>query len=196
MSKQQKSSYGPSRWRQFWVQRFLLGLGLVLLGLLAWFLVRGASSFTSSRQSSTPAPAQAQVSDPSPAERRVVAVAPVDPTAALKSQLERVLSEIKEANQKKDLSLLLSHYSPNFPQLTQRAQLISKNWKIYNYPNMSFDITEVKLLPDKTASARVAWEVEAQNISTKKSETLSKTYLVRFARESGQWRIKTLENAE
>ena len=45
----------------------------------------------------------------------------MDSTAQLKSQLAQVLAGIKEANQKKDLSQLLSQYSPNFPQLQQRA---------------------------------------------------------------------------
>ncbi len=187
----------PSGGKQFWLRRLALGAALVLLlGLLGWFLVRGGSSVATSKKGSAPPPAQVQVSQNAPGAPRATGAAPVESSAALKNQLEQVISEVKEANQKKDLSLLLSHYSPNFPQLTQRAQTISKNWKIYDYPNMSFELKDVKLLPDKTAAARVIWEVETQNISTRKSQISSKTYLVRFARESGQWRIKALDNAE
>jgi hypothetical protein len=121
---------------------------------------------------------------------------PAESSATLESQVAQVLAGIREANQKKDLSQLLSHYSPNFPQLQQRVQYISKTWKIYDYPKMDFKITEVRLLANKTAQARVTWNVEAQNISTLKNKTIVKTYLVRFGRESSQWRIKSLQQEE
>lgn len=127
---------------------------------------------------------------------QVPAVVPKDPTALLKSQLEQVLSGIKAANQEKDLSELLSYYSPGFPRLPQRAQTISKTWKIYEYPKMEFKIDEINRLADDTVSARVTWEVEARNISTQSSKSFSKTYLVTFGRESGQWRIKALGGVE
>ena len=121
---------------------------------------------------------------------------PAESPASLESQLAQVLAGIREANQKKDLSQLLSHYSPNFPQLQQRVQYISKNWKIYDYPIMDFKITEVRLLANKTAQARVTWNVEAKNISTLKNKTVVKTYLIRFGRESNQWRIISLQPGE
>ncbi|HEY9074268.1 MAG TPA: hypothetical protein VIN67_09075, partial [Desulfobaccales bacterium] len=88
------------------------------------------------------------------------------------------------------------YYSPNFPQLPQRAQRISKDWKVYDYPEMEFEIKEVRLLADKTAVAKVIWNVEVQNISTRKIKNVSKTYQIRFVQESGQWRIKALDKTE
>ena len=120
----------------------------------------------------------------------------MDAAAALQSQLTQVLTGIKEANQKKDLPQLLSHYSPNFPQLQQKAQNISKNWKTYDYLEMDFHLKEVRLLADQTAVARVTWNVETRNISTRKNKNVTKTYVIRFARESGQWRIRALDPAE
>ena len=110
--------------------------------------------------------------------------------------MAQVLAGIREANQKKDLPLLLSHYSPNFPQLQQRVQYISKTWKIYDYPKMDFKITEVKLLTKQTAQARVTWNVKAQNITTHQNKTILKTYVIRFSRESSQWRVKSLQPGE
>ena len=110
--------------------------------------------------------------------------------------MAQVLAGIREANQKKDLSQLLSHYSPNFPQLQQRVQQISKAWKIYDYPKMDFKITEIKLLANKTAQARVTWNVETQNITTLKNKTFVKTYVIRFGKESSQWRIISLQPEE
>jgi ketosteroid isomerase-like protein len=181
-------------WKYLWV----LAPGVALTGFLVWFFVfsvRGTPPPPAPGQGGQAPQTHTQADPGEPAERQVPAV-PAESAASVQSQLTQVLAKIKEANQKKDLSQLLSHYSPNFAQLTQRAQSISKNWKIYDYPKMEFEIQEIKLQPDQTALARVTWEVEARNISTQKHKTIVKTYLVKFVRESGQWRIKAMDNAE
>ncbi len=103
---------------------------------------------------------------------------------------------MREANQKKDLSRLLSYYSSNFPGLTQRTQSISKVWKIYDYPKIEFEITDIKPLDDNAVMARVTWAAEAKNISTQKSKNITKTYMIRFVKDSGQWRILSLEDVK
>ena len=201
MTDNWKSSLGQHMWKHIWIHGFVIGVGLVLIGFLVWFSITGTPSpSTSQKEETAPQVLLPQVQAPPgegpPASPPVASQAPMDSTAQLKSQLAQVLAGIKEANQKKDLPQLLSHYSPNFPQLHQRAQHISKTWKIYDYPKMDFEITEVRLLADQTAVALVAWDVEAHNISTLKNKPISKTYLIRFARESGQWRIKGLDKVE
>ena len=196
MTEPQKSSHSQPRWKNIWIHGFLLGVGVVLIGSLVWFFIRETPSSPPSSTGEKAAEAQVQPRQGAPAGPPVAPEVPAESTPTLKSQLEQVLSGIREANQTKDLSQLLNHYSPNFPQLPQRAQRISKTWKIYDYPKIEFKIAEVRLLADKTAEARVTWNVEARNISTLKNENISKTYLTRFARESGQWRIKALDKAE
>jgi hypothetical protein len=61
---------------------------------------------------------------------------------------------------------------------------------------MDFEMTEIKLLGDQTAVARVTWEVETHHIGTRQKKNISKTYLISFARESDQWRLKALDKAE
>jgi hypothetical protein len=175
----------------------------VLIGFLIWWLIPGTPpappSVTGEKAAEVHAPPEeTQPGKGLPAGPGVTSQTPppVDPAAVLKSELTQVIAGIKEANQKKALPQLLSYYSPNFPQLQQRVQSISKAWKIYDYPKMDFEITEVRLLAGKTAEARVAWKVEAQNISTLKNKVISKTYLIRFAKEAGQWRIKALVKAD
>ena len=195
MIDSQKSSDSLPLRKHFWTRGFVLVSGLALLGFLVWFFVRETPSPLTSNQGET-VPQTQVLSEPSaPADRQVPSVS-ADANALLKNQLEQVIAAIKDANQKKDLSQLLSHYSANFPQLTQRAQSISKNWKIYDYPKMALEIKEIKRLAADAALARVTWEVEAINISTQKSKKISKTYLIRFVRESDQWRIIALENAK
>ena len=195
MTDSQKSPDELPLRKHFWSRRFLLVLGLALVGFLVWFFVRETPSPLTSNKGETVPRAQVLSEPSAPADRQVPSVS-AEATASLKNQLEQVIAEIKDANQKKDLSQLLSHYSANFPHLTQRAQSISKNWKIYDYPKMGFEIKEIKRLADDAALVRVTWDVEAINISTLKSKNISKTYWIRFVRESGQWRIIALDNVE
>lgn len=194
MTDDQKSSYELLRRKPLWVRGIVLVLGFVLVALLFWYFLKGTPYPPISPKGEAAPPAQTQPSPKAPPDYRAAPAAPEESTALLKGQLQQVISEIREANQKKDLSKLLSYYSPNFPGLTQRTQSISKVWKIYDYPKIEFDLEDIKLLPDNTVLARVKWDAEAKNISTQKSNNVSKTYLIRFGKESGQWRIKALEN--
>jgi hypothetical protein len=201
MSDHWKSSLVQHMWKHIWIHGFVIGVGFVLIGFVVWFLITDTpSSPTSHPGEKAPqvqAPqAQTQPGAGSPVDLPVGPQAPADSPPPLKSQLAQVLAGIGQANQKKDLNQLLSYYSPSFPQLQQRTQQIAKNWKIYDYPKMDFAMTEIRLLADQTAMARVTWKVEAHNISTLKNRHISKTYLIRFARESGHWRIKALDKAE
>jgi hypothetical protein len=184
-------------WKRLRVLGLLLGAGLVLIGLLVWSLTsRTAVSPKSDKKTDQIQPAPTRPAPSAAANPRVGPKVAVDATASLKSQIEKVLTGIKEANQNKDLPQLLSYYSSNFPQLPQKAQTFSKDWKVYNYPKMEFEIKDVKLVADNNAVIKVTWNVQVQNISTKKYKDISKTYLVRFVKESGLWRIKALGKAE
>jgi ketosteroid isomerase-like protein len=189
-------SYKVPKRKRLWVRGLLLGTGVVLICLLTWpFMGRTAESPTDQKTDQVQqAPARADQSQP--ATTQINSKVPMESTADLKSEIERVLTGIKEANQKKDLPQLLSYYSSNFPQLPQRAQSFSKNWKVYNYPKMEFEIKDIRLVAENNAVIKVTWNVEVQNISTKKSKDMSKTYLVRFIKESGQWRINALKKMD
>jgi hypothetical protein len=189
-----KSIEPRPKWKRLWLRGFLLGAGLglivLLIGYFMWVSPTPVGK-TTQIQPKQARPVQSAASAP-----QVVPKGSAKSNDGLKSQMEQVLAGIKEANQKKDLSQLLSYYSPSFPQLPQRAQSISKDWKVYDYPKMEFEIKEVRLLADNTAVVKVTWNVEVQNISTKKIKNVSKTYLTRFVKESGQWRIKALDKNE
>jgi hypothetical protein len=198
MSENRESSHSQARWKRISIYGFVLGAGAVLVGLIIWFFMKGTPpsppSLTGGKSAEVQAPhKETQPGKGPPVVPLTAAKVPAESTATLENQLAQVLTGIRDANQKKDLSQLLRHYSPNFPQLQQRVQYISKTWKIYDYPKMDFKITEVRFLVNKTAQAKVTWHVEAQNISTLKNKTFIKTYLITFGRESNQWRIISLQ---
>jgi hypothetical protein len=201
MGENRKSSYLQSRWKRISFSGFVLGAVVVLIGLVAWFFMKGTPSsppsLTGGKASEVQVPQrQTQPGKDLPVPPPAAAAVPAESTGTLENRLSQVLAGIREANQKKDLSQLLSHYSPNFPQLQPRVQHISKAWKIYDYLKMDFKMAEIKLLANNTAQARVTWNVETQNITTLKNKTIVKTYVIRFGKESSQWRIISLQPEE
>jgi hypothetical protein len=181
---------------RFWALSLMVGLGFLLLGLLIWISFRGVAPSTPKEGRETKQP-RTQTSQPkltSPPPR--AASIPVTPKTLLRNQLEQVVAGIREANQKKDLPRLLAYYSSNFPQLTQRAQTISKAWKVYDYPQMDFDLHGVRLLSANKANALVTWHVEAQETNTSIRKSISRTYSITFVNESKQWRIIAVEPAK
>ena len=87
----------------------------------------------------------------------------------------------------------MSLYSPSFPDLPRKAQEISRSWASYDYLSLNFKLTGIKTPTPDSASARVTWKIKTRQRQTQKIKDLTKVYLVSFTRESGQWRIKTLE---
>jgi hypothetical protein len=191
------ASYPVPWWKRPWFLGPLLRGGLVLIGLLSLSLIRGAAvSPKFEKKAIKVQQVQGRTESTVAATPRVNPMVAVESTSILKSQIEKVLTGIKEANQKKDLSQLLSYYSPSFTHLAQRTQSFSKNWKVYNYPKMDFEIEDVRLLSENDALIRVTWNVEVQNIISKRSKDISKAYKVKFVKDSGHWRIKALEKVE
>jgi hypothetical protein len=190
---QRSTSPKSSLARGIWMHGFLAGLVVLLLVYLGWFFLKGTPVPSSPGEkdavSSQGLPPQA-----SPSVKPPDLSAPVA-SETTKSQLEKVLAGIREANQKKDLALFLSLYTPTSPGLAQRAQEISKSWTIYNYPKMEFTITELNPLSDGRILARVTWDIKMEIRSTKKLRNVSKAYLVWFENDSGHWRIQALEKA-
>ncbi len=180
-------------------RRWLLvvpALALLAVVFLGWIFTRGTPSNIFPPGEKVAPVQQDLPKENGPASPQTPPAAPKVSAPPLKDQLQQVVAGMREANQQKDLSKLLSYYSPNFPGLTQRTQSISKVWKTYDYPRIDFEITDIKPLDDKAVLARVTWEAEAKNISTQKSMNTSKTYLIKFVKESGQWRIQALEDAK
>lgn len=163
--------------KRLWIHGFLAGLAVVLVILSLWYFLWGwpLGSAPEGQEEAKPTLSQTP--------------------ATLKAELEAVLARLAEANQKKDLPQLLSLYDPAFPDLQHKTEEISRTWKIYDYRSLRFRIEEIKSQSPENASARVTWEVETRNRATLEVKDLSKSYLVGFVKDVGQWRIRFLEKA-
>jgi hypothetical protein len=179
--------------KHIWAHGFLIGLILGGLGFLAYYFV---VTIPSPPEINPSRPfAEAQPKQILPSDLKATSLAPSNSVASLETELSQVFDGIKETNQKKDLDQLLSFYSPNYPQLSKKAQSIKRSWKFFDYQDMAFKVQEIKLLTENTVSAWVTWDVVAKNLETHKVKNISKTYQVTFVKESGQWHILGLKNA-
>ncbi len=188
----------PARLRLFLYGVFT-GLGVVMVIFSGWIFVGGGPGNritplggAAKQSAATIQPVQGVLK---PELRGPAAAAASEPAghAALKSQLEALLSAMKEANQKKDLDAFMNAYSPNFAHLAQKKRNTQRIWALYDFPEMKYHLEEAELLAPDRAYARVKWDIASQNRWTKKTESVTLTYRVWFTKEPVQWRIQNLE---
>jgi ketosteroid isomerase-like protein len=186
--------------KRLWIHGFLAGVGVLCVLLLISYFIWGWPFATSEGpEEINPTPPQTLVAPTTPAtpvETPPPPGAAVGPPAALKAELSSVLARLQAATQKRDLQQLLSLYSPSFPDLSQKAREISRSWASYDYLSLNFKLTEIKTPAPDNATALVTWTIKTREHQTQKIQDLTRVYLVSFTRESGQWRIKSLEKVE
>jgi hypothetical protein len=110
--------------------------------------------------------------------------------------LQGILAKMREARLNKDIILLMNCYSLTYPDVENKRREALKAWDNYDYTNMVFTIDEVQPLDADNANAKVTWYVDLRNRRTGELISSTQTFQVRFAKELGQWRIRSLEEAE
>jgi len=179
----------------------LVGAGIIILLLL--ILV-----FSRSDQPAPPAPqpppkTEAPAPPAAPPTPPAAAPAPAPPAPApeakpadLKEQLQGILAKMREARLNKDIILLMNCYSLTYPDVESKRREALKAWENYDYTNMVFTLDEVQPLDADNANAKITWYVDLRNRRTGELISSTQTFQVRFAKELGQWRIRSLEEAE
>jgi len=107
-----------------------------------------------------------------------------------------LLISMRDARLNKNIIQLMNCYSVTFPGLEAKRQETLKSWEIYDYTNMVFTIDETQSLDADNANAKVTWYVDFKNRRTGEFLSSTQSYQVRFAKELGQWRIRSLEEIE
>ena len=182
-----------------WLTGVLVGAGIVAVILLILLFTRGTST--------PPAPAPApKVEAPAPAPPAVTAApsqpatpapAPAPPAEAdLKEQLQKELSVIREAQLRKDIVQFMSVYSLTYPELANKRASTLKSWEGYDFTNLVFTIDKIQPIDPDNAIAVVTWYIDTKNRRTQVLSSSSQTFQVRFAKEMGKWRIRSLEEVE
>ncbi len=194
----------PTPWKNPWVWGFLVCAGLTI-AILPWLFISG-----------TPPPPQTTPAAPKVVPEKVVpgvpvpapslsvvppsgkgSVPPVTETplsaAVLRDQLAELLSQLKEAQLKKDISRYSQSFSPDFPDFDKRRQKTLAVWEAYDYSHMDFALTAIQPLDPDHAQAQVTWNFSILQKKTQTSKSESQTYRVWFSKNGGRWRISKLE---
>ena len=178
-----------------WLTGVLVGAVIVAVILLILLFTQGTST--------PPAPAPApKVEAPAPAPPAVVAApsqpaAPAPPAEAdLKEQLQKELSVLREAQLRKDIVQFMSVYSLTYPELDDKRASTLKSWEGYDFTNLVFTIGKFQSINPDNAIASITWYMDTKNRRTQDLASGSQTFQVRFAKEMGKWRIRSLEEVE
>jgi hypothetical protein len=175
----------PPRGAPPWCLALLVAAGVIIVVLLV-LLLRGGAPLPP--VSVTPAPPAAPGGPPVPEGQA--------PAPGLREELQKLLSTLREAQLNKDSSKFLSCYSVSFPELDQKRRDTLASWANYDYTGLVYTIEEIRPIDANSATAQVSWYIDAKNLKTKEISSFIQTYQVRFVRESGQWRIRSLEEVE
>lgn len=174
----------PLAVRGTWAPRLLtLVGGLVAAGVIGF--LASSLGYTSSAPSSAPSPAQPAAPAGTPL--------PSAPTASLPEQVQVLFNTLREAQLKKDLTLLLSCYSPSFPGLAEKRQQTQKAWEEYTFTNMFYFLDEVTPQGPDQAKVRVTWELQAQPRTGGETLTATQVFQVELKREGSAWKIAGLQ---
>jgi hypothetical protein len=186
----------PSKGPQAWVIGLLIAAGVIIVLLLILIFSRSSAP----PPAAPPAPPKAEAPAPAPK-----AVAPAPTTQApppqpqppsLKEQLQTVLTKMRAARLNKDIIQLMNCYSVTFPDLEDKRKETLQAWENYDYTNLVFTLDEVQPLDADNANAKVTWYVDIRNRRTGELISSTQSFQVRFAKELGQWRIRSLEEIE
>jgi len=174
----------------------LIAAGVIILILLVVILTR--TQTPSPPPPPTPPKAEAPAPPVAPPAPPAAAPAPAPETQApnLKEQLQQVLANMRTARLNKDIVQLLNCYSLTFPDLEEKRRETLKSWENYDYTNMVFTIDEVQPLDADNATVKVTWYVDFRNRRTGELISSTQAFQVRFGKELGQWRIRSLEESE
>lgn len=180
-----------------WLIGLLVGTGIVIIVLLFLLFSRGTTpppATAPAPKAEAPAPAPQAPAPAAPAAQAPEPAAPAAPE--LKEQLQSVLSTLREAQMRKDIILFMSVYSSAFPQLDAKRADTLKAWETFDFTNLVFTVDKVQPLDADNAIAWVTWYMDIKNRRNQELASRSQTYQVRFAKEMGKWRIRSLEEVE
>ena len=183
-----------------WLIGLLVGSGILILILLFLLFTRGTSTPpapTSAPKAEAPAPA---LPEPTPPPAPATATPPPGPApqaeAGLQEQLHKELSILQEAQLRKNIVQFMSIYSLTYPELDNKRARTLKSWERYDITNLGFTIDKIQPIDPDNAIAWVTWNMDTKNRRTQNLASSTQTFQVRFAKELGKWRIRSLEEVE
>jgi uncharacterized Zn finger protein (UPF0148 family) len=180
-----------------WLLGVLVGAGVLIIILLFLLFTRGTAPPpppATAPKAEAPAP---KAETPAVTPGQPAAPAPAAPAAeGLKEQLQKELSILREAQLHKDIIQFMSVYSLTYPELDDKRASTLKAWENYDFTNLVFTVDKIQSIDADNAIAWVTWYIDTKNRRTHDLSSTTQTFQVRFAKELGKWRIRSLEEVE
>ncbi|MDO9533178.1 MAG: zinc ribbon domain-containing protein [Deltaproteobacteria bacterium] len=187
----------PASGMPSWLLGVLVGAGILVIILLILLFTRGTSTPPApAPKVEAPAPASPAVTT-APSQPATPAPAPAPAAEAdLKEQLQKELSLLRDAQLRKDIVLFMSVYSRTYPELDDKRASTLKAWERFDFTNLVFTVDKIQSIDPDNAIAEVTWYMDTKNRQTQELSSSSQSFQVRFAKELGKWRIRSLEEVE
>ncbi|HLD47888.1 MAG TPA: zinc ribbon domain-containing protein [Desulfobaccales bacterium] len=182
-----------------WLMGVLVAAGILVIILLILLFTRGAST------PPAPAPApKAEAPAPAPPAATATTAAPATPApepapsaeAKLQEELQKELSILREAQLRKDIVRFMSVYSLTYPDVEEKRASTLKAWERFDFTNLVFTVDKIQSIDPENAIGEVTWYMDTKNRQTQGLASGSQAFQVRFAKELGKWRIRSLEEVE
>ncbi len=186
----------PLKKMQPWTIWLLIGAGIAIIVLLILLFTGGPPPPPPKAAIPAPAASAPQAVTPAPSAAAPAGQAAQEVPPELKDQLAAVLSTLREGQLNKDVVKFMSVYSLTFPDLEKKRAAALKSWEDYDYTNLVFTIDKIQAIDPDNVIAWVTWYIDTRNRRTQELASSTQTYLVRFVKELGKWRIRSLEEAE
>ena len=186
---------GKKIWRQVLV---IWAVGIVLV--ISYFTVLNHNPATTNlthkqlidQQAASEKPATDRSTESSQLPLKIFHVSPTSE----QEDLINLLSQIREAQLKKDIHMFMEAYSPDFPELGQKRETTLIIWKKYTYVDSQFNLTDLQQENPLTIIGKVSWNIKAKDQGTGAMKDVKRSYLVTFSKQSGKWLIQNINKIE
>ena len=188
---------GKKIWRQVLV---IWAVGIVLV--ISYVLVLNHQPISINQTPERPVTQQNAETNPatertSESSQLPLKVFPVSPAIPEREDLINLLTQIREAQFKKDIHLFMEAYSPDFPGAGQKKETTLNIWGRYAFLDSQFKLSDLQQETATTILGIVTWNIKAKDQKNGSIRILTKTYHVTFSKKSGKWLIdnlKTIDN--
>jgi hypothetical protein len=175
---------------------------VLLLMVAAYFLIN--HFLTRERVEPESPPAQNTIESPKK-ERPPISeeASPAIPSSAVPvvllpqeiEKLKDVLENIRQANLKKNIDLLMSCYASDYGDLQERRRTALQSWSRYNYLDLVYAL-KVESVSIDLAKARVGWRIRSIPIKGGEPQEGKSILNVTFMKENNEWKIKEVTPAK
>ncbi len=114
------------------------------------------------------------------------------PVVLLPQEIQKLLDlleNIRQANLKKRIDLLMSSYASDYKDLEERRRTALQSWSKYNYLDLDY-VLKVESVSIDSAKARVEWRIRSIPVTGGQPEEGKSLLNVIFQKEKNEWKIK------